>query len=102
MAYSLWFFNFKLRYMWHLYGHLKPGSFKPVYADTDSMCLALSQSRFGDTDDLEDLHRGLFEPIVKYEMKESWERSFKQWFVTTRDPRDEKKPGKMKSKSYTM
>ena len=90
--------NFELRYMWYLYDHLQPGSFKPIYADTDSMCLALSRSRFGNTDDLEDLHRGLYEPIVKEEMRESWNKSFKDWFVTTRDARDEKKPGKWKSK----
>ena len=35
-----------------MYDHLKPGSFKAIYADTDSMCLALSRSRFGNTDDL--------------------------------------------------
>ena len=93
--------EFISRYMWHLYRHLKPGSFKTVYADTDSMCLALSRSRFGNTDDLEDLHRGLFDPIVKDDMKESWESSFKDWFVTTRDARDEKKPGKMKRKYFT-
>ena len=85
--------------MWYLYDHLQPGSFKPIYADTDSMCLALSRSRFENTDDLENLHRGLYEPIVKEEMRESWNKSFKDWFVTTRDARDEKKPGKWKSKS---
>ena len=84
--------------MWGLYDHLQPGSFKAIYADTDSMCLALSRSRFGDTDDLEDLHRGLYDPIVKEEMRESWEKWFKEWFVTTRDARDEKRPGKWKSK----
>ena len=85
--------------MWGLYDHLEAGSFKAIYADTDSMCLALSRSRFGDTDDLEDLHRGLYDPIVKEDMRESWEKWFKEWFVTTRDARDEKKPGKWKSKS---
>ena len=85
--------------MWYLYDHLQPGSFKPIYADTDSMCLALSRSRFGNTDDLEDLHRGLYEPIVKEEMRDSWNKSFKEWFVTTRDARDEKRPGKWKRKS---
>ena len=63
------------------------------------MCLALSRSEFRNTDDLEDLHRGLYEPIVKEEMRESWNKSFKEWFVTTRDARDEKKPGKWKRKS---
>ena len=84
--------------MWYLYEHLKPGSFRAIYADTDSMCLALSRSRFDKTDDLEGLTRGLFEPILKDEMRLSWEETFKnKWFVTTRDPRDEKKPGKLKS-----
>ena len=27
-----------------LYLHLKPGSFRPGYADTDSMCLGLSKT----------------------------------------------------------
>ena len=83
--------------MWHLHSHLKPGSFRPIYADTDSMCIALSNSRFENMDDLEDLQRGMFEPIVREEMMDSWQKSFKEWFVTTKDPRDEKKPGKMKS-----
>ena len=27
-----------------LYQHLNPGSFRPAYADTDSMCIGLSQT----------------------------------------------------------
>ena len=84
--------------MYWLYKHLKPGSFRTVYADTDSMALSLSQTKFNGTDDLEQFYRGIFDGIVKEEMRDSWEASWKDWIVTTRTPEDEKCPGKMKCK----
>ena len=84
------------RYMYWLYRHLKPGSFRTVYADTDSICLALSQTTNNGMDNLEKFYRGLFDNIVKEDMRESWEASWRSWIVTTREPEDEKCPGKMK------
>ena len=40
--------------------------------------------------------RSLFDPIVKPSMKESWEATWKTWFVTTNEIWDIRKPGKLK------
>ena len=82
--------------MYWLYKHLKPGSFRAVYTDTDSIALALSKTTNNGLDDLEGFYRGVFDNIVRDEMRESWEASWKSWIVTTREPEDEKCPGKMK------
>ena len=83
-----------------LYDHLEDGSFRTVYADTDSMCFGLSQSAPdpGKKATKEDQLRALFDPVVKPSMRESWERSWKDWFVTTASVDDQRMPGKLKSK----
>ena len=85
-----------LRFMFYLYNHLEPGSFRSVYADTDSMCLALTRSRNVLNDSEEEKHRALFDPIVRPEMRESWETTWKNWFCTTTEVEDIRKPGKLK------
>ena len=40
--------------------------------------------------------RAVFDPIVKPEMRESWERNWKKWFVTLATVEDERFPGKLK------
>ena len=35
-------------------------------------------------------------------MRESWESQWKSWFVTTDSVEDQRKPGKLKSKSYDL
>ena len=82
--------------MYWLYKNLQPGSFRAVYTDTDSIALALSKTTNNGMDDLENFYRGIFDNIVREEMRESWEASWKSWIVTTRAPDDEKCPGKMK------
>ena len=85
--------------MMFLYQHLKEGSFRPGYADTDSMCLGLSGShQIPENADPEQYYRAIFDPIVKDEMRESWERQWKSWFVTTNEVSDQRMPGKLKSK----
>ena len=81
--------------MYWLEDHLEDGSFKTCYADTDSMALALTKSG-PETDDPEASLRSLFDPIVKPSMKESWEATWKSWFVTTNEIWDIRKPGKLK------
>ena len=87
--------------MYYLYDHLEPGSFKASYADTDSMCLGLSRTNQSQLpaepkDDLERYHKAVFDPLVKPSMRESWEKTWKQWFVTTTKVEDERLPGKLK------
>lgn len=89
-----------LEFMYWFYEHVQPGSFRTCYADTDSMCLALTKtdhSKMGESEEM--FYRGLFDPIVRPEKRESWEKSWKSWFVTTNDIHDIRKPGKLKGKT---
>ena len=86
--------------MYWLEAHLEEGAFKTCYADTDSMALALTRSG-PETDDPEGSLRSLFDPIVKPSMKESWEATWKSWFVTTNEIWDIRKPGKLKGNFYS-
>ena len=81
--------------MYWLEDHLEDGSFKTCYADTDSMALALTKSG-PETDDPEASLRSLFDPIVKPSKRESWEATWKSWFVSTNEIWDIRKPGKLK------
>ena len=83
--------------MYWLEAHLEPGSFKTCYTDTDSMALALTKSGAEGGDEEQTL-RSLFDPLVRPEMKDSWEKTWKDWFVTTNETWDIRKPGKLKSK----
>ena len=85
------------RYMYFMFHHLEPGSFRAVYADTDSMCLGLTKT----LPDLpgcseEQKYRNLFDPLVRPDMRESWEASWKDWMCTTTEATDIRKPGKLK------
>ena len=82
--------------------HLLPGSFRTSYADTDSMCLGLSRtSPIPEDPTTEQYYRCLFDPLVRPEMKCSWEANWKSWFVTTDAVEDQRKPGKLKSTYIT-
>ena len=88
-----------LRFMYFLLDHLQPGSFRNAYCDTDSICLGLSKSGPRNSDQTpEEYFRAIFDPIVVPEMRESWERNWKSWFVTTSDVLDQRTPGKLKGK----
>ena len=88
-----------LRFMYFLLDHLRDGSFRQSYCDTDSMCLGLSRSDDYAADcEPETYYRAIFDNLVKPEMRESWEANWKSWFVTTNDVVDQRTPGKLKSK----
>ena len=84
-----------IEFMYFLEMHLMDGSFKTCYADTDSMALALTK-----TDDrknsLKDRLKGMFDPIVKPSMKSSWDSKWENWFVSTEETWDIRRPGKLK------
>jgi len=83
--------------MFYLYDNLQPGSFRACYADTDSMCLALTRSiKVQENDDLETRLRKIFDPIVRPDRRNVWEQTWRDWFVTTTDVEDQRKPGKLK------
>ena len=44
---------------------------------------------------LEEELNSVFQPIIKPEMKESWNRNWKKWFVTTNEVEDKRFPGKV-------
>ena len=86
-----------LRFMYFLYDHLIPGTFVNCYADTDSMALATTRTRpMTEGMTPEEELRAVFDPIVKPEMRESWENNWKKWFVTLATVEDERFPGKLK------
>ena len=64
------------------------------------MCLALSETDTEDSysDNKETKLRALFDPLVKPDMRESWENQWTTWFVTTDTVPDLRKPGKLKGK----
>ena len=89
--------------MWFLYDHLQPGSFRPCYADTDSMAIATTESaHISEEMTTEERYRCVFDPIVRPDMKESWEAKWKQWFVTTNTIEDGLTPGKLKCKYWKL
>ena len=44
--------------------------------------------------------RSIYDPIVRPEMRQSWELNWKSWFVTTEAVEDQRCPGKLKSELY--
>ena len=83
--------------MTFLHQHLETGSFRNTYTDTDSVCLATTSTRPTTPDmSIEAKYRAIFDPIVKPEMRDSWERKWKTWFVTTDLVEDIRLPGKLK------
>ena len=87
--------------MWFLFDHLEPGSFRTCYADTDSMAIATTRTEeISDGMTIEENYRCVFDPIVRSDMRESWEQNWKKWFVTTKTVEDGLTPGKLKCKLY--
>ena len=61
------------------------------------MCLALTETNTDCcSDNKETQLRALFDPLIKPEMRESWENQWSSWFVTTNAVPDLRKPGKLK------
>ena len=80
-----------------LFTHLQAGAIVPYYCDTDSIFLGVTKCKPRTPDmSIEDQLRAVFDPIVKPEMKASWEANWKNWFVTTSEIEDQRKPGKLK------
>ena len=85
--------------MFFLYDHLLPGTFVNCYADTDSMAIATTRTKtMIEGMSPEEELRAVFDPIVKPDMRDSWEANWKKWFVTTDTVEDERFPGKLKRK----
>ena len=88
-----------LRFIWFLKDHLTEGSYRLVYADTDSIAMACTG-----TPDVSGLTRGdkmraIFDPMLKDDKKKSFYNEWINWFVLTDRVEDIRKPGLLKSKS---
>lgn len=83
-----------------IYTHLEPGAIVPFYCDTDSIFLGVTKCQ-PRTESMtpEEKLRAVFDPIVRPDMKTSWESKWKSWFVTTNEIEDQRKPGKLKGNS---
>ena len=66
------------------------------------MAFAFSNSKPLATGTREEIFKSVFDPIVKPEMRESWNAKWKDWFVTTNEIRDERKPGKVTHSSHSF
>ena len=87
--------------MWYLFDHLEEGSFITCYADTDSMALATTKTApITENMTTEERYRAVFDPIVRAHKRESWEQTWKTWFVTTNAIEDGLTPGKLKCKLF--
>ena len=85
------------RFMWYLFDHLEPGSFITCYADTDSMAIATTKTAaLSENMTTEERYRAVFDPIVRPDKRNSWEQTWKDWFVTTNTIEDGLTPGKLK------
>ena len=80
-----------------IYTHLKAGAIVPFYCDTDSIFLGVTECQpRSESMTPEEKLRAVFDPIVRADMRESWEANWKSWFVTTNEIEDQRKPGKLK------
>lgn len=47
----------------------------------------------------EEQYRALFDNLIKEDMRESWEKIWKNWFCTAETVEDDRTPGKLKCKT---
>ena len=48
------------------------------------------------------MSRSIFDPIVRPNMRQSWEAQWKSWIVTTDSVEDQRCPGKLKGKLWSL
>ena len=84
---------------------MEPGSFQLTYSDTDSIGVATTDT------DLEGYEKAtcltekidaIFRKIIRPAMKESWEKTYTDWFVVNDSVENQLCPGLLKCKSYTL
>lgn len=74
-----------------------------ITKNVDSLCLATTQTKpFDDNVTVEDKIKCIFQPILKPDMIESWNKSWKNFFVTEDTVEDKRCPGKMKRRAFNF
>ena len=89
------------RFVYWIDDHLEAGSFQLTYSDTDSIGIALTDTNlaaYKTAKNLQEKIDAIFLPIVKPSMKESWNNSYADWFVTNESVENQLKPGLLKCK----
>ena len=76
---------------------MEPGSFRLVYADTDSIAIATTGTGHLDGS-REDRMRSIYDPMLKPENRQSFYVHWKKWFVLSDRIEDLRKPGLLKRK----
>ena len=87
-----------LKFIKFLRDHLRPGSYKLAYADTDSIAIGTTGSFHYEGDDRKEKIRRMFEPMLKIDMKASFFENWHEWFVLSDRVEDLRKPGLLKGK----
>ena len=75
-----------MKFLDFLYNHLKFGSYRLLYMDTDSFTFSLSDSILN---------------LIRPDAKQSFEKLKSEWFLTNNSAREKRFPGKMKSEFST-
>ena len=100
-----------IRFIYFLHDHLKIGSFRLIYCDTDSIgkilflilllikyvAICLSKTEVPEDNTRRARIKSMFKPILKEDKVESFFNEWSQWFVLTDLVEDLRKPGLLKS-----
>ena len=85
--------------MFFLHDHLVEGSYRSLYADTDSISLATTRTADVSMTTPEQEVEAIFKPIVRPEMLKSWDANWRKWFVIDNSVEERRNPGKLKRKT---
>ena len=80
-----------------LYKYFQPGCIVLNYCDTDSLAISFTRTCRTDNASVEQNLRNTFDNCLKPELKTDFYRIWEDWFVTTNEISDQKRPGKLKS-----
>lgn len=93
------------KFVYWIDDHLEPGSFQLTYSDTDSIGIALTDTdikAYKNATNLKQKIDAIFLPLIKPSMKESWDKSYTDWFVVDESVENQLKPGLLKCKVFVF
>lgn len=86
------------RFVYFIWKHLVPGSFRLVYCDTDSIAFATTKTAVPTDDTPRARMAAVLYPLVRPEMMSSFESEWESWFVLSNTTYEKRYPGKLKCK----